>query len=650
MRIILFSQVRSYPKKLSVKIIRAGKVLIFFVNDNSPPVAVEYYLIPLKTHLKLKPNFMRTYIAKLCLCVTIILCNQKLLSQELSAQKDSLLSLQTKRDNKTQKTAANFTPKFNSSIATKANVSVSTVIDTKDIRIFPSPNIQSEVHISINKRNPDNLIASANTLLGASGGKVLYNQGYYFSLDGGKSWSGSDFLQNAPRQNILGNPATAFTARGQAILTTINFDDLDFSYGYLFQLSRNGGNTWSHAQQARGVGYFTIGFDKLMIAADNLRTSPCANNFYAAWTDFGVGSGEILFNRSTDEGRTFSPPIILRTKIVGFGQGTNVQTGPDGQVYVCWADHSVYKYPYLADGLGFTSSKNGGVSFKPYTVAFKYDGIRTVDSDATFNHTRVSDFPAMAVDKSAREHRGRIYITYPTKENHVGKAIVQVRYSDDEGEHWSLPATVSIPNGKQNFLPWIAVDDVTGEVWVVYDSFDELKKYATNTYVAHSSDGGVTWENQKVSDVSHITAPIDNNYFAYGYVGDYIGITAYGGKAYPIWHDNRNGTWQLYCSPVSSSQRGQKANDVQQPSNETINETNKKVSAVPNPFNNILRLQVFNEQIDAVQLINQSGVVVKQWNGVTSKDLNVADIPPGVYILKITGKENKIYTQKIIKN
>jgi hypothetical protein len=580
----------------------------------------------------------------------MILCSQKLLSQELSAQKNSLLTWQIKRDDKTQKTAQNFTSKFNPSIRTEANVSVSTITDTKDVRVFPSPNIQSEVHISINKKNPDNLIASANTLLGASGRKVLYNQGYYFSLDGGKSWSGADFLQNAPKQNILGNPATAFTARGQAILTTINFDDIDFSYGYLFQLSRNGGNTWSHAQQGRGIGYFTIGLDKLMIAADNVRTSPYANNFYAAWTDFGVGSGEILFNKSTDGGRTFSAPIILRTKIVGFGQGTNVQTGPDGQVYVCWADHSVYKYPYLADGLGFTSSKNGGGSFKPYTVAFKYDGIRSGDSDATFNHTRVADFPAMAVDKSEHEHRGRIYVTYPTKENHVGKAIIQVRYSDDEGQSWSLPETVSIPQGKQNFFPWITVDDATGEVWVVYYSFDEAKKYATNTYVSHSSDGGATWENQKVSDVSHITAPIDNDHFSYGYVGDYIGITAYGGKAYPIWHDDRNGTWQLYCSPVSSRGTAQKASDADQLSRSIIQETDKKISVIPNPFNNTLRLQVFNEEINAVQLINQSGVVVKQWNGVTSRDLNVADIPPGVYILKITGKGNKIYTQKIIKN
>jgi len=63
-----------------------------------------------------------------------------------------------------------------------------------------------------------------------------------------------------------------------------------------------------------------------------------------------------------------------------------------------------------------------------------------------------------------------------------------------------------------------------------------------------------------------------------------------------------------------------------------------------------LQLQVVNEQVNAVQLINESGAVVKQWNKVTSDVLNVADVPAGAYILKIIGKENKVYTQKIIKN
>ena len=93
------------------------------------------------------------------------------------------------------------------------------------------------------------------------------------------------------------------------------------------------------------------------------------------------------------------------------------------------------------------------------------------------------------------------------------------------------------------------MDDSTGDVSAIYYSLDGTSGFSTNTYVAHSINGGATWENIKVSDVALTTAPIPG--FLGGYAGDYIGICAYAGKAYPAWMDNRNGTWQIYTSPLS---------------------------------------------------------------------------------------------------
>ncbi len=153
----------------------------------------------------------------------------------------------------------------------------------------------------------------------------------------------------------------------------------------------------------------------------------------------------------------------------------------------------------------------------------------------------------MAVDISNGSHRGRIYIAYPTGGS--GTSVIQVRYSDDQGSTWSQPKTVSISGATQSFFPWITVDDSTGIVCIAYYAFDTSVQYGTDTYLAYSSDGGQTYSNIKVSDVSHITAPITG--FGGGYAGDYIGIAAYGGKAYPAWMDNRNGMWQIYVSPVN---------------------------------------------------------------------------------------------------
>ena len=190
----------------------------------------------------------------------------------------------------------------------------------------------------------------------------------------------------------------------------------------------------------------------------------------------------------------------------------------------------------------------------PYRRVLNYTGISASNGpDPLFNQIDVNDFPAMAVDKSTGPHRGRIYVVLPIKENGNGKAVIGFTFSDNQGGTWSAPTTISIPTGRQNFFPWITVDDCSGDVWVTYYSFDTPSGFTTNTYVAHSTDGGATWESQKVSDVGYITAPINDNIFRKGYAGDYIGITAFGGRAYPIWMDNRNGTWQLYCSPVTSN-------------------------------------------------------------------------------------------------
>lgn len=428
---------------------------------------------------------------------------------------------------------ANF--KFNATIQTEAvqSPSPSLINDGSDIRIFPSANPQSEVHLSIDQTNPNNIIASANTYT------TTYQQGYYYSNNGGISWQGSDMLSGS--SSVGGDPSTGYGSNGNAYISTMA-STLD---GYLLQYSTNKGVTWSSLN--RGAGPVS-GFDKEMITVDNTATSPYANNIYCAWTEFNNPT-VVRFNRSTNGGTSFTSPITLKT---AFGQGTNVQTGPNGEVYVCWADYGTGNVP--ANGIGFTRSLDGGVNFSTAVIAFAYSGIRTTTGpNPTFNNIRVNDFPSMAVDKSCGVHRGRIYIAYPTKENGNGKAIIQVRHSDDKGITWSTAVTVSIASGRQNWFPWICVDNLTGDVNVIYYSFDSASGFSTNTYVSNSSDGGATFANQKVSDVSHITAPINNSIFSTGYAGDYIGITAQGGRCYPAWMDNRNGTWQIYVSPLTFS-------------------------------------------------------------------------------------------------
>lgn len=445
------------------------------------------------------------------------------------------------------KTIINLAPGINAPITYPNNVNPNriTLCDNADVRIFPSARPQSEVHLSINKQNPQVLLLSANTF------PVVNSwQGAYWSTNGGLTWGGGDDLPNGAFGR--GDPSTAFDAIGNGYVATMNAATLfaDAANGYLVQRTANNGTAWQ--PQVAGTGVLN-NFDKEMIAADDMPTSPFANNFYCSWSVLvqNPANNLVQFNRSTNQGNNFSVPITLKT---GWGQGTNVQTGPNGEVYVCWADYINSTTDWTSKGLGFCRSTNGGVNFTAAQRVINYTGIRTYnsatlnDQNPDFNMTRVNDFPSMAVDKSNGAHRGRIYVALPVRENGNGRAIIRTSFSDNQGTTWSTPTTVSIPNGRQSWFPWIAVDNTNGDIFVIYYSLDEAAGFNTNTYVASSNDGGATFVTQRVSDVNHVTAQIAE--FNGGYAGDYIGITAHSGRAFASWADNRTGQWQIYVSQV----------------------------------------------------------------------------------------------------
>jgi Secretion system C-terminal sorting domain len=402
-----------------------------------------------------------------------------------------------------------------------------------DVRIFPSNTPQSEIHLSINKVDNQSLLVSSNTFpIGNS------FQGAYWSQNAGASWAGNDVLPN--NSFGRGDPSTAYDALGRGYIATMGPNAVSAPTGLLVTRTDNNGTTWQPQVNATGI---INGFDKDMIAADDVPTSPFANNLYATWSVFAA-TNTVQFNRSTNGGQTFSVALTLRN---GYGQGANVQTGPNGEVYVCWADYTNGSIP--AQGLGFARSLNGGVSFAAATVPFPYAGIRTsTAASADFGGTRINDFPSMSVDKSNGPRRGRIYVVYPERENGNGRSIIRIRWSDNQGTNWSAPTTISIATARQSWMPWVSVDATTGNVFVSYFCMQNANTFATSTVVAASVNGFANFQNQVVSDVDHITAPIPQ--FGGGYAGDYIGMTAHGGRGFAGWMDDRSGVWQNYVSEV----------------------------------------------------------------------------------------------------
>ncbi len=400
-------------------------------------------------------------------------------------------------------------------------------VDSPDVIPNTDPNYKDgEVHISVSKVYPGNLVLSAMT-------KYINNTiptqiSRFLSKDFGQTWTGTPYFKTSSN---YGDPTTAFDAKGNAYIATLNGCASGINFQKCSNANQGSSSIWSLEKAAIDDGCGIKHHDKEMMACDNMPQSPFANNVYFAWWDFT--SNRINFNRSIDESNTFSNTIVLGT--LG-GSGTNVQTGPNGEVYVVWGDN--YR-------IGFASSLNGGNSFSYQTDnAFPINGIQGI----YFNGQGCLSFPYMAVDKSCRptSYRGRIYISCDEKTSidpAPFKSEIIVRYSDDKGITWPLAnkKTVSIPSALNCYHHCIAVDDATGDVSVIYYAIEDAA-FTTNAYVAYSSDGGATFNNIKVSDASFITAG--------GIVpgGHYIGITAYGGISYPAWFDTN--VKKVKVSPV----------------------------------------------------------------------------------------------------
>lgn len=401
---------------------------------------------------------------------------------------------------------------------------------------------QSENSVFINPNDPDNAMNSNNSG-GASG---FYGSNDVFTSDAGSSWSGQ--LTGAGGSNS-GDPTTAIDRNGRCYVGYITN-----GYGIGTAYSDNNGATWTPVTVAPNPG--GSGLDKNHLWVDNSTSSPYEGNLYHAWTAFGgADNNDIEVSRSTDSGISWSAPLnVSQTINAGnHSQGVNVQTGPNGEVYVCFAIYD--SWPADEHSIGFASSFDGG---QTYTTIRAIDNIKGIRNSGTGKNQRVNSFPSSTVDNSQGSRRGNIYIVWP---NHgypginTGNDIdIYMIRSEDNGVTWSAPIRVNQDPaglGKQHYMSWITCDPSSGTLSVIFYDDRDVSSTQCEVYCANSYDGGDTWEDFKVSDVSFTPSPLPG--MASGYMGDYLAIAARNGNVYPVWTDNRTGTAEAYCSAYQTS-------------------------------------------------------------------------------------------------
>lgn len=422
-----------------------------------------------------------------------------------------------------------------------------TITISPNYRVHPrsAPANQSEVILARHPVNPLIMYGSANTFQGGN-----FNTGTYVTTNGGDSWYGNDTMVNASGVPFFnyGDPGPVIDKDGRFIISYIT---LGGSMGASY--STNNGLNFSNTNTFPGAGSIS---DKNLSGTDIVPTSPYYGRSYTVYTEFGGAyANRIVMSWTSDGGVSWSnvSPVSPPPSTGHHHQGCDVNVGPNGQVYVVWANCTSSGQNSTEDSLGFAVSLDGGVSWvTSRSNASNMNGIRGF---SFFQGLRMAGFPRLAVDRSGGPRNGWIYVT--TNEKRIAPATdtadVILHRSTDGGVTWTSSRVNQDAqgNGKFQLQAAINVDD-NGGVNVIYiDTRNTPTNDSSQIYISRSEDGGNTWNDILVSDHKFKQSQIPGT--ATGYQGDYIGISSAYGVLFPFWAENITGSYNVWTSSVRVS-------------------------------------------------------------------------------------------------
>lgn len=418
---------------------------------------------------------------------------------------------------------------------------------------------QNESSIAVNPKNPLNLIASAVDYRDNSATWV------YVSSDGGRTWVNKNLGRAFPGWRCSNDPSVAFDADGVGYLVYGGFGEVSSDTTVLF--GENGvfiarsfdeGKTWeAHIPIILHRGKQTLDStfeDKYYISVDLSPKSPYFNHLYVPWKRVTPrdSATQIVISKSTDKGKTWSVPVAVSHRLPGSSEDTTygqsfplATTGPNGELYVVW-NHGI------EHGVGFAKSTDGGKTFSEPRIIQRYNifGETRLLPGQGWRHSvkgrvRAETYPSIVCDITGSERNGYLYLTW------AGDRIPNIyfSYSSNQGESWSEPKIIHSDTTNDQFWQWISIDPSNGDLAVMYlDSRNDPANIMIETYVSYSSDGGKTWVDRRVSDISHDLRlnPFRGNSFA----GDYNGNAFFDGIIYPSWVDMRNAVTNIADNDV----------------------------------------------------------------------------------------------------
>jgi hypothetical protein len=356
------------------------------------------------------------------------------------------------------------------------------------------------------------------------------------SLDGGDTWR-TDVFGVPQSFNSRGDPWAGVSPDGQTFYLTSVWspspllDPQGIAF-YRGQVHPTRCIEWSDPVIVSfGTGFL---YDKEAFAVDLN-----SGTIYLTYSLFDPSFNVSLYaTRSSDGGGTWSEPVLIDD---GPGQGTFPAVDQQGDLYVAYLAFSTSREDWQmqvskSTDLGNSFQRMAGFPVRPLGVPF-------VD--------RSSEFPQLAVDNSGGPRDGWIYLVWhgSSPENVLRPYI---SHSEDGGETWSEPIAMNTDDSNApHWWPSVSVDG-TGNVNVIFlDRRNNPGTGYTDLFFAQSTDGGNTFDNFRVTDVTSSWEGIRHDP-GFTYVGDYIRAISVGTTVYATWVDPRNGDPDIYFSRINA--------------------------------------------------------------------------------------------------
>jgi hypothetical protein len=396
---------------------------------------------------------------------------------------------------------------------------------------------QGETTIAINPTNPLNMIAGSNNLGPSS---ILGVTEAYWTKDGGHTWTAVDLGGE-------GDPGVAFDRAGNAY-----FSFIDSNFGISVRKSTDGGVSWGTAVQVAASPVPNGVEDKPAIAVGPDHANTALDRIYVGWDDESA-EGLLQVSSSGDGGATWTAPVSVDGK--RFEIYAQPAVAADGTFYIAWDNVGTANQSSIT----FSRSTDDSSTFSSPVVA----ATSTVN---LFNPSRyfipaqpsrgIAADPAVAVEQSG-PNAGRIYLSYTSAPVSHDATNIYLIASDNGGSTWTTLAASPVKvnddtTSNSHFFGALGIDPTNGTVNLAwYDARNDRKNQKVDVYFQSYSSAGVpSGANVKVttatSDESNPKTNDPNQY------GDYMGIAAYGGLAFPCWTDHRvdkTGAEEIYVDP-----------------------------------------------------------------------------------------------------